>query len=203
MIKQTPIPHSDTPEEGPIEGAGHTDATLDSYRPATNLPDGTNETATEHGPVDGDNEEGNPVLFPRRVIAPDSKLVTDTILPEGVLLEFVSVDLLNAFINYVDLQMVITERDPEEDERYITQSNRFYTHFHEFGTVVHVIASSASYWWYFCYDIDASDCAIGRTSRGQSSLDELSTWVSRRRLTGQYPVKEIDVTHLQGWRSFQ
>lgn len=151
-----------------------------------------------------DRDPGTPVVpFPRRVIAPDSRLLSDEILPSGVLLEFVPSDILNAFINYVDLRSVITERDPEEEDRYITTSNRFYTHFHEFGTVVHVIASSAEHFWYFCYDIDASDCAIGRVSREEASLERLVEWVEDRRLSGKYPKQEIDVGQLHGWRSFQ
>ena len=151
-----------------------------------------------------DGESGTPVVpFPRRVIAPDSRLLSDDILPSGVLLEFVPADILNAFINYVDLRSVITERDPEEEDRYITTSNRFYTHFHQFGTVVHVIASSADHFWYFCYDIDASDCAIGRVSREETTLERLVEWVEDRRLSGRYPKQEIDVSQLHGWRSFQ
>lgn len=156
---------------------------------------------------DGDSGEPDPdelpVLFPRRVIAPDRRLLADDILPPGVLLEFVPADILNAFINYVDLRGVITERDPEEDERYINQSNRFYTHFHEFGTAIHVVASSEEYWWYFWYDMDASDCAIGRVEQKAFSLPEVVRWVYGRRVSGRYPVVEIDVRLLEGWRSFQ
>ena len=130
-------------------------------------------------------------------------LLVDDILPSGTLLQFVSADVLNGFINYVELLSVVTERDPEEDERYISISNRFYTHFHEFGTVIHVVASSAAYWWYFCYDIDASDCAIGRIAKDRCSRKSLVDWVSRERLSGKYPVVEIDVRNLHGWRSFQ
>ena len=144
-----------------------------------------------------------PILFPRRVLAPDSTLIADDIMPPGVLLEFVPADFLNAYINYIDLRSVITERDPEEDERYINVSNRFYTHFHEFGTVVHVIASSQNYWWYFCYDIDASDCAIGRIDQESYSLPQVVQWVYQKRVSGQYPTVEIDVRELKGWRSFQ
>ena len=144
-----------------------------------------------------------PIIFPRRVLASDKKLLTDDILPASVLLEFVPADILNAFINYVDLCLVITERDPEEDERYINQSNRFYTHFHEFGTAVHVIASSEEYWWYFWYDIDASDCALGRVEREKFSLPEVAQWVYSKRISERYPVVEIDVRLLEGWRSFQ
>ena len=144
-----------------------------------------------------------PVLFPRRVIASDRKLLSDDILPPGVLLEFVPADILNAFINYVDLRAVITERDPEENERYINQSNRFYTHFHEFGTAIHVVASSEEYWWYFWYDIDANDCAIGRVERQRFSLPEVVRWVYGKRVSGRYPIAEIDVRFLRGWRSFQ
>lgn len=152
----------------------------------------------------GGMEEGDaPIIFPRRVLAPDPAFITDLILPPGVLLEFVPADFLNAFINYVDLRSVITERDPEEDERYINLSNRFYTHFHEFGTVVHVVASSKEYWWYFCYDIDASDCAIGRVEQKEVSLPQIVRWVYRKRLSGRYPTVEIDVRLLHGWRSFQ
>ncbi len=143
------------------------------------------------------------VPFPRRVIVAEPRLLSDDILPSGVLLEFVPSDILNAFINYVDLRSVITERDPEEEDRYITVSNRFYTHFHEFGTVVHVVASSADHFWYFCYDIDASDCAIGRVAREETTLEDLITWVEKRRLSGTYPVKELDVGNLHGWRAFQ
>lgn len=144
-----------------------------------------------------------PALFPRRVLVPENALIADDILPAGVLLEFVPADFLNAFINYVDLRTVITERDPDEDERYITISNRFYTHFHEFGAVIHVVASSDRYWWYFCYDIDASDCAIGRVEREAFDLAQIVQWVYRRRVSGKFPVLTLDVRKLQGWRSFQ
>jgi len=103
----------------------------------------------------------------------------------------------------VELGGVITERDPEEDERYISISNRFYTHFHEFGTVIHVVASSARYWWYFCYDIDASDCTIGRLSRESTTLQQMIEWVRAERIRREYPVVEIDIRNLHGWRSFQ
>src|SRR5688572_6183719 len=136
---------------------------------------GINGAAMIEGRIDGTPDaskstEGLLLPFPRRVIAPDPRFLSDEILPTGVLLEFVPADILNAFINYVDLRAVITERDPEEDDRYINISNRFYTHFHEFGTVIHVVASSAEHWWYFCYDIDASDCAIGRAARADCTL---------------------------------
>ncbi len=130
-------------------------------------------------------------------------MLVDDILPSGVLLEFASPDVLNGYINYVDLRAVITERDPEEDERYISISNRFYTHFHEFGTVIHVVGSSAQYWWYFCYDIDASDCAIGRVEREKVELDDIVEWIEKSRLSGNYPVTQVDVGNLKGWRSFQ
>lgn len=152
---------------------------------------------------DESDPNGTPIVFPRRVLAPDPTLIADTILPPDVLLEFVPADFLNAFINYVDLRSVITERDPEEDERYINMSNRFYTHFHEFGTVIHVVASSRDYLWYFCYDIDASDCSIGRVFLSDVSLPQMIQWIYRKRVSGRYPTVEIDVRQLHGWRSFQ
>ena len=164
---------------------------------------GEDASQREEPPPQSEQSDESLVLFPRRVIAADPKLLTDEIIPPGVLLEFVPADILNAFINYVDLRAVITERDPEEDERYINQSNRFYTHFHEFGTAIHVIASSENYWWYFWYDIDASDCAIGRVEREGISIPEVVQWVYARRVSGRYPTVEIDVRNLQGWRSFQ
>ena len=133
----------------------------------------------------------------------DHSYLTDEILPTGILIETASVDVLNCFINYVELQAVITERDPEEDERYISISNQFYTHFHEFGTVVHVIGSSARHWWYFCYDIDSSDCTIGRVERRGISFESIRGWVERERLARLYPRLEIDIRNLHGWRSFQ
>lgn len=157
----------------------------------------------EETPDGESSAEETPILFPRRVLARDPGLITDEILPPGVLLEFVPADFLSAFINYVDLRSVITERDPEEDERYINVSNRFYTHFHEFGTVVHVVASSTTYWWYFRYDIDASDCAIGRVAQEEFSLPQVVQWVYKKQVSGQYPTIEIDVRELKGWRSFQ
>ncbi len=142
-------------------------------------------------------------LFSRRVTEADSGLLVDEILPPGTLLECVSVDVLNCYINYVELGAVITERDPEEDDRYISISNRFYTHFHEFGTVIHVVASSPRHWWYFCYDIDASDCTIGRLGREECTLQQITDWVREERVSRKYPVVEIDIRKLQGWRSFQ
>jgi hypothetical protein len=144
-----------------------------------------------------------PSPFDRIVKVLDRSLLVDEILPAGVLLECASVDALNCYINYVDLRAVFTERDPEEDERYISQSNQFYTHFHEFGTVIHVLASSARHWWYFCYDIDAADCAIGRVQHERASLQGMLDWVRGTRVTGRYPMQEIDVQRLRGWRSFQ
>ncbi|HVZ39329.1 MAG TPA: hypothetical protein VHI13_08640 [Candidatus Kapabacteria bacterium] len=148
-------------------------------------------------------QPARPAPFTRRVSQNTPSLLTDDILPVGALLEFVSVDVLNCYINYVDLHAVITERDPEEEERHISMSNRFYTHFHEFGTVIHVIGSSARHWWYFCYDIDASDCAIGRVEQGAATLGGLIEWVYAERVSKRYPVVEIDVKNLSGWRSFQ
>ena len=141
--------------------------------------------------------------FERVVTTLDRALLSDDILPPGTLLECASVDVLNCYINYVDLAVVVTERDPEEDERYISISNQFYTHFHEFGTVIHVIASSARHWWYFCYDIDASDCTLGRVARERIGLAALREWVETARVTKRYPTLEIDIRHLRGWRSFQ
>lgn len=141
--------------------------------------------------------------FPRRLREPAPLLLVDDVLPSGALLEFVSVDVLNGYINYVQIHRVITERDPEEDERHISISNRFYTHFHEFGTVIHVIASSARHLWYFCYDIDAADCAIGRVNRELCTLDRMVEWVKRERISRRYPVVEIDTRNLRGFRSFQ
>jgi hypothetical protein len=143
------------------------------------------------------------MIFPTRVRERDSSLLVDDILPPGSLLEAVAVDALNCYINHVDLHAVITERDPEEDERYISISNQFYTHFHEFGTVIHVIASSRDHWWYFCYDIDANDCALGRMTRESATANEILAWVYTERIMGRYPVVEIDTKNLRGWRSFQ
>jgi hypothetical protein len=153
-------------------------------------------------PVPPAQAEAVPV-FDRRVPGRELSLLVDEILPSGVLLEFVAVDVLNCLINYVEIRAVVTERDPEEDERHISMSNRFYTHFHEFGTVVHVIASSAKHWWYFCYDIDASDHAIGRVDLDRVTLQQVLAWVYRERATKRYPIVEIDVQNIQGWRSFQ
>jgi hypothetical protein len=141
--------------------------------------------------------------FERTVTTIDRTLLSDDILPPGTLLDCASVDVLNCYINYVDLAAVITERDPEEDERYISQSNQFYTHFHEFGTVIHVIASSAKYWWYFCYDIDANDCTIGRVEKDRTTLPAIRAWVVAARVKRQYPTLEIETRQLRGWRSFQ
>lgn len=143
------------------------------------------------------------IPFGRRVSERNLSLLVDDILTPGVLLEFVSVDVLNCYINYVELRAVITERDPEEEERHISISNRFYTHFHEFGTVIHVLASSQRHWWYFCYDIDASDCAIGRVEIERASIQQMREWIQEKRVSKRYPVLEIDVKNLQGWRSFQ
>lgn len=157
-------------------------------------------------PVAGGNASGEALqgsIFDRHVEVKTTTLIVDDILPSGSLLLFVSADVLNCFINYVEIHSVIVERDPEEDERYISISNRFYTHFHEFGTVIHVVASSATHWWYFCYDLDASDCAIGRIYRDRTTLPELIAWVHNTRLSGRYPMADIDVQNLHGWRSFQ
>lgn len=159
---------------------------------AERTPEGTVPTPSRPAPI-----------FEKIVETRDFSLLVDNILPPGTLLEFVAADALNCFINYVELHTVVTERDPEEDERYISISNRFYTHFHEFGTVIHVIASSAAHWWYFCYDLDASDCAIGRVGREKATLKALIDWVYRERISELYPVMEIDVRNLHGWRSFQ
>jgi hypothetical protein len=142
-------------------------------------------------------------IFDRIVRQLEPSLFADDILPAGTLLECAAVDVLNGYINYVDVRAVITERDPEEDERYISISNQFYTHFHEFGTVVHVIGSSARHWWYFCYDLDANDCIIGRVALDSAELADLISWVYDKRVSGTYPIKEIDVSKLRGWRSFQ
>lgn len=158
------------------------------------------------GPSTGEPTDATPDIpapFTRSIAQKTPGLIVDEILPPSALLEFVAVDVLNCYINYVDLRAVITERDPEEEERHISMSNRFYTHFHEFGTVIHVIASSARYWWYFCYDIDANDCAIGRTDVRNLTLRQMIDWVYRERISRRYPVIEIDVQNLQGWRSFQ
>ena len=144
-----------------------------------------------------------PLLFERRMKALDVGLLTDSILSPGVLLEFAAVDVLNCFINYVELRAVITERDPEEDERHISISNRFYTHFHEFGTVIHVVASSPGHWWYFCYDIDRSEHSIGRIAIERATLPQIVAWVHDERISKRYPVVDIDVQNIQGWRSFQ
>jgi hypothetical protein len=154
-------------------------------------------------PLPSPGLDGAPSIFERRVRARDFSLLVDEILPAGTLLEFVAVDVLNCFINYVELRALITERDPEEDERHISISNRFYTHFHEFGTVIHVVASSAGHWWYFCYDIDSSDHAIGRVDLGRCTLQQFVAWVYGERISKRYPVVEIDVKNIQGWRSFQ
>jgi hypothetical protein len=157
--------------------------------------------------VAGGGDSGNAPqknsVFDYHIESKNLGLLVDDILPSGSLLLFVSADVLNCFINYVDLHAVLVERDPEEDERYISISNRFYTHFHEFGTVIHVVASSATHWWYFCYDLDASDCAIGRLYRHRASLQDVVAWVRNARLSGRYPLAEIDVRNLRGWRSFQ
>ncbi len=152
---------------------------------------------------DGGGTHELPKPFTRTIRQQNPGFIVDDILPPSALLEFVSVDVLNCYINYVDLRAVITERDPEEEERHISMSNRFYTHFHEFGTVIHVIASSAKHWWYFCYDIDASDCALGRVEIGKATLQQMKNWVMADRISARYPVTEIEVRHLQGWRSFQ
>ena len=141
--------------------------------------------------------------FDRVVRQRDRSLLADDILPAGWLLECVGVDALNCFINYVDLKSVITERDPEEEERYISISNQFYTHFHEFGTVIHVVATSAQHWWYFCYDIDSNDCVLGRVAHERSSLPEMVEWVYHTRVSRKYPVVELDIRNLKGWRAFQ
>ncbi|MCE7933257.1 MAG: hypothetical protein DYG96_01555 [Chlorobi bacterium CHB2] len=153
------------------------------------------------GMASGNAPEGS--VFDRHIESKNLSLIVDDILPSGSLLLFVGADVLNCFINYVELHAVIVELDPEEDERYISISNRFYTHFHEFGTVIHVVASSATHWWYFCYDLDASDCAIGRIYRDRCPLPNLIAWVRNTRLSGRYPLSEIDVRNLHGWRSFQ
>ncbi len=141
--------------------------------------------------------------FTRRITDHEPSLLVDDILPAGTLIESASVDVLNGYINYVEPKVVITERDPEEDERYISISNQFYTHFHEFGTVIHVIAASAHHYWYFCYDIDASDCTIGRVRREDVPLGRLIAWAYHERVTRRYPILEIDPANLHGFRSFQ
>lgn len=141
--------------------------------------------------------------FERIVKTVERTLLVDDILPPGSLIECASVDMLNCYINYVDLAAVITERDPEEDERYISISNQFYTHFHEFGTVIHVIGQSARHWWYFCYDIDANDCTLGRVTKERILLPALREWIESLRISGRYPTLEINTSDLRGWRSFQ
>ena len=69
--------------------------------------------------------------------------------------------------------------------------------------MIHVLASSQRHWWYFCYDIDASDCAIGRVELDRGSLQQMREWIHEKRISKRYPVVEIDVKKLQGWRSFQ
>lgn len=142
-------------------------------------------------------------VFFKQVTQNSPAYLTDEILPEGVLLEFVSVDVLNSYINYVDLKFVLAERDPIDDERHISISNRYYTHFHEFGTVLHVVAASKGYLWYFCYDIDANFCVIGRVRKTVVSLEKITNWVRNNRVSGRFPFVEIDVNNLYGWRSFQ
>ena len=153
--------------------------------------------------LDGSTPRGVPGPFERIVKTLERTLLVDDIQPAGTLIECASVDMLNCYINYVDLTAVITERDPEEDERYISISNQFYTHFHEFGTVIHVIAQSARHWWYFCYDIDANDCTLGRVAKERILLPALRSWVESVRVGRRYPTLEINTSDLRGWRSFQ
>lgn len=168
---------------------------------AAKPPSSTGDKSASPAPADTPTRTASP--FDRTVTTIDRALLSDDILPPGTLLECASVDVLNCYINYVDLGAVITERDPEEDERYISQSNQFYTHFHEFGTVIHVIASSARHWWYFCYDIDANDCTLGRVEKDRTSFSAMREWVEASRLKRRYPALEIDTRQLRGWRSFQ
>ena len=194
----------DRPDGGRPDGGRPDSGRSDVPRAESAIRDGASRGGDVPG-RDTTNRAAGPEgdLFGRRISQPTPGLLTDDIFPPGALLEFVSVDVLNCYINYVDLRAVITERDPDEEDRHISMSNRFYTHFHEFGTVIHVIATSGRYWWYFCYDIDASDCAIGRIDLAATSLAGMVEWVRRHRISHRYPVVEIDIANLRGWRSFQ
>ena len=177
---------------------------------------------------------------------PSRELVVDDILPNNVMLEYISSTYLNGFINYVTLKKVMLlkrYRDEHSDRKlaisspipdklkqliadhaklvddsnehwpvYEFDSNETYHKAWLLNVDIHVefsslnddcliVAESKKHWWFFWYDMDCSDCAIGRVSKEDCTEELFMKWFDDYINDLEYPAEEIPIDKFKGWLS--
>jgi len=130
-------------------------------------------------------------------------------IPEDTLYNYVSSTLLNGYINYVEpILAVMVERYGTEDEvsNYQTDIDIFnkiyHSNFSNLRDDVLIIAKTDSFYWFFWYDKDCSDCSIGRFTKNKCSEIDLIKYFKNMIKSHEYFTSgKMHTLKLQGWIS--
>lgn len=119
----------------------------------------------------------------------------------GVMFEYVSNTYLNGLINYVSVEkafLVRRYKDSGHEDVVREIEGAIHPNLNDHDDCF-VIGSShgRTHFWFFWYDLDCSDCCVGRA---ECTLEEMDLFVQG--LAQEFPDRfEIDVDKIRGWIS--
>lgn len=138
----------------------------------------------------------------------------ESMVPLGVLYEYISSDFLNGWLNYVDIKSIrlISRYEPfadnQKDVQALIESNPAHTDLSEsLHDDTFILAQAGGHWWFFWYDRDCSDCCIGRfqtTDSNETVLAAFADYADDRSKNMGYehsgsPAIEIPLQCMKGW----
>lgn len=160
---------------------------------------------------------------------------TEAILPLNTLYNYISSTFLNGFINYVTIKKAYvcgrytkweelidpvklydkgnwTTFEGTKEKIYnlaIKPERVFHTKLDMFHDDIVILAKSKpeeKYFWYFWFDMDVSDCSIGRFKTDISEdevIEDFSNFIKTNSSANELgEVKELPLNIFQGWISF-
>lgn len=151
--------------------------------------------------------------------------LAENILPYGTMYQYVSHTFLNGLINYVKpISIFVLDRylnedfvantwDDDDKEDFETKKNvikkitnnkydEFHTKLDIFNDDVILLAEiSENKYMYFYFDMDVSDCSIGRfetTDEVEVIIESIVKWLENKKIT----YTKLPTSFLNGWLSF-
>jgi len=138
----------------------------------------------------------------------------DSMLPVGVLYEYISTTFLNGWINYVSVKCIrlisryTSFEENQQEAQALIRSTEHHTNLSKsLSDDVFVLARGGEHWWFLWFDRDSSDSCIGRfetTDPEEKVLAAFSDYADDRSKHMGYehsgsPAIAIPVSCLRGW----
>lgn len=122
------------------------------------------------------------MIFPDKVEFMKEDLISN--FRSGFIYFYIGSTFLNGYINYVEpIKMYLLERYRTQGKNYeekvwlpFINKPQYHTHFLYLDDDILILGETESHYYFFWYDCDLSDCAIGRQIKGEITKDDMVRW---------------------------